>query len=497
MAIPVSIEKLLSGNVVEWARIEFKKGWNPDTTLKTICAFANDIDNWGGGYIIIGAEEKNGTIVRPINGLSLNAIDAIQKDILRYCKLLVPSYIPICQPVEFEGAMLIVIWVPGGYDRPYRCPKVPSGKSKEKTYYIRKMSSTIEATDSDVKELMTLSNNIPFDDRMNMKASIKDLKHPLIRNYLAQTDSLLYKSSDTDSVEKLAEDLRIVSGPPEFLRPLNVGLLFFNDDPEKYFPYTRIELVNIPDPTGQGMEERIFSGPIDQQLRDVLSYIKNNVIAEKIFKSSDRPEAVRITNYSYVAIEEFVSNAVYHKSYQSYDPITIRIEKEQIEITSIPGPDRSISDDDIKAYKLRSRRYRNRRIGDFLKDLNLVEGRNTGFPTAISAIKENGSPMPILLTDADRTFFSVVLPIHVAFTDAENKKEKTTVRKNRSEIKALILSELAKEPKSLNSLYLAMGYSGSPSKTYREVIKELIETKQICYADTRHSSKNILCINEK
>lgn len=97
-----------------------------------------------------------------------------------------------------------------------------------------------------------------------MNASVKDLKHPLIRNYLAQTDSMLYNNSDTASVEKLAEDLRIVSGPPEFLRPLNVGLLFFNDDPEKYFPYARIELVNIPDPTGQGMEERIFSGPIDQ-----------------------------------------------------------------------------------------------------------------------------------------------------------------------------------------------------------------------------------------
>ena len=49
------IDKLLSENIVEWARIEFKLGWNPETTLKTISAFANDIDNWGGGYIVIGA----------------------------------------------------------------------------------------------------------------------------------------------------------------------------------------------------------------------------------------------------------------------------------------------------------------------------------------------------------------------------------------------------------------------------------------------------------
>ena len=47
MSIPITINKLLNDNIVEWARIEFKEGWNPDTTLKTISAFANDIDNWG------------------------------------------------------------------------------------------------------------------------------------------------------------------------------------------------------------------------------------------------------------------------------------------------------------------------------------------------------------------------------------------------------------------------------------------------------------------
>lgn len=66
MAIPVSINTLLEGNTVEWARIEFKKNWNPETTLKTISAFANDIDNCGGGYVVIGIEEDNGNIKRPI-----------------------------------------------------------------------------------------------------------------------------------------------------------------------------------------------------------------------------------------------------------------------------------------------------------------------------------------------------------------------------------------------------------------------------------------------
>ena len=62
MAIPTNIKTLLSGDVVEWARIEFKETWDPEASLKTVCAFANDLDNWGGGYILIGIEEENGRL---------------------------------------------------------------------------------------------------------------------------------------------------------------------------------------------------------------------------------------------------------------------------------------------------------------------------------------------------------------------------------------------------------------------------------------------------
>ena len=44
MGLPTSIETLIKGNIVENARIEFKETWDPQASLKTICAFANDID---------------------------------------------------------------------------------------------------------------------------------------------------------------------------------------------------------------------------------------------------------------------------------------------------------------------------------------------------------------------------------------------------------------------------------------------------------------------
>ena len=330
---------------------------------------------------------------------------------------------------------------------------------------------------------------------------MKDLKYPIIKNYLQNVNSSLLDDMNNLDTEQLARNLRIADGPTEYYKPLNVGILFFNDHPENFFPYSQIEIVNIPDPTGQGMEERIFTGPIDEQLRNALNYIKNNVIAEKVFKVAGRAEAIRVKNYSYEAIEEFLSNAIYHKSYQIHEPVTVRIEMDKIEITSTPGPDRSISDEDIRKYQMRTRRYRNRRIGDFLKELHLVEGRNTGIPTAIKAIKENGSPLPLLLTDEERSFFSVIVPIHTSFLNVKKSHEDEdsdimivrTKRRTKEQIKELVLDLLEHESLSANELYRKLGYSGNASKTFRNSIEELITEKKIHYSsDSMQDSNNVL-----
>ena len=109
MVIPITIERLLTRNIIERERIEIHGEWEPEAILKIISAFANDIDNWGGGYIVIGAEEKDGKLVRPVKGLDPNSIDNIQKELLRYCNYLKPAYIPQTEPVIFDGKMLLLV----------------------------------------------------------------------------------------------------------------------------------------------------------------------------------------------------------------------------------------------------------------------------------------------------------------------------------------------------------------------------------------------------
>lgn len=52
MPLPINIEDLLNKRKVESNRIEFKAGWNPDKIYHTICAFATDFENIGGGYTL-------------------------------------------------------------------------------------------------------------------------------------------------------------------------------------------------------------------------------------------------------------------------------------------------------------------------------------------------------------------------------------------------------------------------------------------------------------
>ena len=84
-------------------------------------------------------------------------------------------------------------------------------------------------------------------------------------------------------------------------------------------------------------------------------------------------------------------------------------------MVSFPGPDCLVTQEGLKRYKVSNRRYRNRRIGDILKELHLTEGRNTGFGKILSALEENGSPKPEFETDEGHNYSITRLFVHKAF----------------------------------------------------------------------------------
>ena len=96
--LPINLEDLLRQRKVEGDRIEYKKGWNPDPITRTLCAFANDFENLGGGYIVIGQDcDEAGMPVFPPAGVPDNQLDS---DTAGTSGMLQPDPAAIFSPAE-------------------------------------------------------------------------------------------------------------------------------------------------------------------------------------------------------------------------------------------------------------------------------------------------------------------------------------------------------------------------------------------------------------
>lgn len=473
MSLPISIDKLISGRIVENQRIEYKEGWDPEPIIHSICGFANDFEGYSGGYIIIGVKANNGIPVLPIKGLDINKVDQIQGEIVEYCKkCITPSYIPNIEVIDYDDAKLIVLWVYQGYDKPYEAlENVYVKGSKTKKCYIRKGSTTLIANNSEKNELLKSVELVPFDDRINRKATINDLKPSLIREFLSDIGSDLVNRFEQTGFVDICKSLHIVDGPEEYLRPKNVGLLLFNDRPDKFLPYSYIVVDYIPDPTGDGIITKTFYGPIYRQLKDCIQYIKNNYIEKLISKVKNQTESYTVYNYPNEVLDELLPNAILHKDYQVGEPITVRITNEYIEITSFPGIDFTISDEKIKNLNLISKKYRNKRIAEFLRDLELIEAKNTGIPKVKKALALNGSKQLEIDMDSNREYVSIKVYINEQFKKNNVKYNNILTLKedNVLTLKESIVELLKHQSLTLTELSRLLGYSSIPNSLRRNL----------------------------
>ena len=421
MALPVNIEQLLRKNLVESNRIEFKAGWNPDDILQTICAFANDFEDNGGGYILVGVEQnERGVAIRPVKGLPTEALDGIQKKLVECEAKINPRYFTKTSIEEIDGQKILAIWVPAGLNRPYTVPERVTVKKSPRKHYIRSKSSTIEAKDAILDEVMELRQKLPFDERANETATLEDISRLYLYEHLKKVGSRLKDDFFDRPLEEVLEEMNLLTGPSEDRKLKNVAIMMFCEYPEKFFPYTQVEIVLFPEGLIENPDLMIevpkITGPVPKIINDTLNYLKTNVIKKKIIKPSDSEYSITYFNYPYQALEEGVVNALYHRLYTEREPVEITVEPEKIEILSHGGPDRSIPEEAIKGGKsMRTRKYRNRRLGEFLKELKLSEGRSTGIPTIQKELKENGSAPATFSTNEERSYFLLSIPCRVGF----------------------------------------------------------------------------------
>jgi predicted HTH transcriptional regulator len=79
-------------------------------------------------------------------------------------------------------------------------------------------------------------------------------------------------------------------------------------------------------------------------------------------------------------LEETLVNAVFHKSYREPEPVEIRIYVDSIQILNYPGLAKWINLVRFVSGKVKGRKYRNRRIGELFKEIDLSDKKGTGIP---------------------------------------------------------------------------------------------------------------------
>ncbi|MCP4146600.1 MAG: hypothetical protein GY757_02520, partial [bacterium] len=363
----------------ESERVEWKENVaNSQQLIKTIVAFANDISNQGGGYVVCGAREEqdeHGFQRVVYTGLTASRLKEIEGKVLKDCQAKVtPSIIPVTEelPVDNQRRILVFIIPATGNAHSYRADSKDSS-----TYYIRVGRNTMEARNSLLTELLVKKNQLePWDHRLNKKAAMKDIDLIALRESLQEME--LWK--DSESIDHyLSHDGVISSFIPSLtgkveltdkIHPRNFTLLMFAREPLHFFKgaYTLYSIYPGTDRSAATSKRHEITGTVVKQARRVIELLERE--SYTIFdKTSDTPN---LETYPLRALQEAVINALVHRDYESYQPVRITVFCDRIEINSPGALPRLVNRDNFLAGKA-SPFWKNQTLAYFFNKLQLAQ----------------------------------------------------------------------------------------------------------------------------
>lgn len=354
----------------ESIHLELKKEYVKDI-LKTVIAFANT----SGGKIYIGIDDDGKVLGvqrldTDILKLSNSIRDSIKPDITLFTSILVE---------KIDSNDVIVVDVQKGASSPYYLTDKgirPSG------VYVRQGASSVPATNAAIlkmirdtdgdnfEELRSLNQNLDFDFlKKEFEDSNIKLEHSQMRTFNIIDEDGLYT---------------------------NLGLLL-----SEQCPHT-IKAAVFEGSTKEIFKDRFeFSGSLLKQMKDVYSFLnRSNRTNSEItgLKRTDTRE------YPEIALREALLNSIVHKEYSYSSSTLISVFDDKIEIVTIGGLTKGLSEDDIM---LGVSILRNKNLANIFYRLKLIEAYGTGIPKIIESYNEyNVKPKIEISSNA----FKITLP---------------------------------------------------------------------------------------
>ena len=380
----------------ESIHLELKKEYVKDI-LKTVIDFANT----SGGKIYIGIDDDGKVLgVQKLDTdilkLSNSIRDSIKPDITLFTSILVE---------KIDGKDVIVVDVQKGVSSPYYLTDKgirPSG------VYVRQGASSVPATDSSILKMIRDTDGDNFEELRSLNQNL---------------DCVFLKKEFEDANIKLEHSqMRTFNIIDEDGLYTNLGLLL-----SEQCPHT-IKAAVFEGSTKAIFKDRFeFSGSLLKQMKDVYSFLNryNRTNSEITgLKRTDTRE------YPEIAIREALLNSIVHKEYSYSSSTLISVFDDKIEIVTIGGLTKGLSEDDIM---LGVSILRNRNLANIFYRLKLIEAYGTGIPKIIESYNEyNVKPKIEISSNA----FKITLP------NTLKEKSSSKLEKNLSDKEYLIVNML-------------------------------------------------------
>jgi ATP-dependent DNA helicase RecG len=401
----------------ESEQIEWKENVaDPDNVVATLSAFANDLANLGGGYVICGVREtkdEHGFPVLVREGLTASRLKEVEGVVLTRCRERVsPPITPLVQEVSLpdqDRRVLVFIQPSTGHAQSFR-----RGNDGAK-HFVRISRETREARNGVLRDLLVRKGaQEPWDRRICSGASVNDL------DLLALRDSLqrMRVFSAATGVERyLSEENYLSPFVPSLckrepltgvLRPRNFAMLLFGRDPQRFIPGA-ISLFSIypgRDRADPHAERHEIAGTVIEQARRLSELL--DVQSFTTFDKTD-PRAPNAVKYPKRALYEAMGNALAHREYELDDPVRITVFDDRIEVQS-PGSLPFGVDPERFAEGKAGPRWRNQSLAWFFNRLQIAQAEGQGIPTILRTMQEEGCPPPRFEIEEARVICT--LPAH-------------------------------------------------------------------------------------
>jgi ATP-dependent DNA helicase RecG len=389
-----------------------------DDVVETLSAFANDLQNLGGGYVVCGAREAKNAHGFPRlerTGLTAKQIREVENTVPARCRDRVsPPIVPLVEelPADDESRRILVFLQPAtGTAHTFR-----RGREGAR-HYVRASRSTIEARNGVLRSLLVRKGALePWDRRPCSGATVQDLDLLALRDTLQRMG--LYSSeqgvepylADGAQITPLVPSLCVAEPFTGVLRPRHYAVLLFGREPQRFVPgfsiFSAYPGRDRTDPVARRVE---IAGTLLDQAKRLQDLLDAEVVT--LFDKTDlkTPNAEK---YPRRALQEAMVNALAHRDYELVDPARVTSYRDRIEFVSPGGLPPGVTIEDLRRRTV-TPRWRNQSLAWFLNRLQLAQAEGQGIQTIRSALKAAGCPPPRFA--ATEVSVSCVLRAHPRF----------------------------------------------------------------------------------